>query len=69
MKPRPRSFMVPCVLMFLIVYGMISFYRDWLSKPIIRACDYIDSMGADFWWLLLAAGLIVWLVGRRVNAK
>ncbi|MFH1999107.1 MAG: hypothetical protein ABIK28_05460 [Planctomycetota bacterium] len=50
--------------MFFLIYGAIRFYQDWLSTPISKACDYIDSIGAPFWWVLLVAAVIVWLMNR-----
>jgi hypothetical protein len=61
---RPFAMIITISFTF---YGAWRFYRDYLSRPIRIAADYIDGMGAAFYVCLALAGLVVLAVsmGRR----
>ena len=67
MKHKIRPILGPFITLFLLIYGIVSVYRDWLHKPMIAACSYIDGMGAVFWVCLLVAGVVVWIADRMVR--
>mgnify|MGYP003396019549 CR=1 FL=1 len=64
---KPKSFVMPLIILTLAIYGGYRVYCDWLSVYVKAAFEYIDKTGAAFWICLLVAGVVVWVVDRVIK--
>jgi len=56
--------LTPFLILAFALYGFWRLMFDWFGGWIRTACVYIDGMGAAFWICLVAAGVIVLVVGK-----
>ena len=56
--------LAPFLILAFALYGFWRLMFDWFGGWIRTACVYIDGMGAAFWVCLIAAGVMVLVVGK-----
>lgn len=55
------------IMMAFCIYGAVRFYMDWLYKPMLAICKYIDTLDEVFFWSACLALLVVMIVNKAVK--